>query len=523
MDLTSEQKEKISSYMDLFFSKSYHHIIKDYYKNYRNNTELRKYRIKDLVRFLEHPESPESQREIRHLSQFLYEVSSHYRLLINYYSNILYYDYLLIPMNSSLVGNSNLKKDEKNKEDYTKIYYQICQQTEKYNLKHIPRKIIRTAIRDGVFFGICYETDENFWIERFNPDFAFVSHIKNGIYKWSMDLEYFTGRRRMFLNNFNEDVINAFYAYRGNEELGLIGDPKKRFYTPKNSICILADDTDAYINLPLFTGLLKDIFDIEDYRLIKKANDENTNFKAVTMKVETDDDGIPKLNKELLEKYYIQACGNVPDGVGVIMSPMGMDSISFTNGQNYSKTELADAESQFWFDSGTSPLLFGSAKATSSGALKLSVKPNEQITFNILSQIEHYFNYKIFDFHKKYKFKIKYSDVSIFNEEEKKNADYKAATMGVAGSKLKYASDLGFTPNDVLNLAFLEDEILHVAIIGEGNMFNNPLHSSYTESYSNESSSQSDSTVISDDVGRPTVEESGTQLSDAGEKTRENK
>lgn len=501
-DLSDEQKDKIERYFRLF-AKSSSEILQDYNNNKKNLTELTKYSISDLVSMLKSPATEQNQKRIRKLSQFLYQVSSHYKILCNYYANILLCRYTVVPANIS-----SILSGEADKESYKIAYATAVDQVEKYDLDKTCKRIMRIAVRDGAFYGLCYESDGSFYIDQFDPDYAQITSIVDGVLKFSINLDYYTSVKRNFkLAQAPKDVQKAYLAYKGDTERGIQGDSKQQYYEPKDGICIMADDSDPSIVLPLFTGLLKDIFDIEDYRLIKKADEENSNYKAVSMQIETDELGIPKMPEPLIKKYYNQVLNNVPDGIGVIASPFKVDLLSLNSGRNSDTRELSDAESQFWFDSGTSPLLFGSSKATTSGSLELSVKPNEEIGFNILSQIEKYFNYKLRSLDKNIIFKIKFNHISIFNEKEKMDADFKAAQYGVAGAKLKVASDIGLTPSDIIGMTYLENTILNVGT----DMFNRPLISSNTLSGGD----------VSNEGGRPTAEEKGETLTDNGEKGRE--
>ena len=483
-----------------WFTKEQQEILNDYNNNYTNSTSLSNYTVSQLSNMLKNPTRSSNQKTIRKLSEFLYEVSSHYKILVNYYTNLLTYDHMLIPSASEKIYN-----EEFDPQDYKIAYAQFADQVEKYNLKSSCKEIMKSAIVDGAFYGICFENDNGFFIQRIDPDYAYVTSIANGVYNFSFDLDYFSGTRNYLLESYPKDIQSEYRAYKGGN--GSSGDRTRRYYEPDDGICILADGRDSSIILPLFTGLLKDIFDIEDYRLIKKANDENSNFKAVTLEVQTDDDGIPLMSADLLDKYYQQACNNVPEGVGVIMNPFKNGSLSFTNGRNADTTELAEAESQFWFDSGTSPLLFGSSKATTSGALGLSVKPNERLAKSILEKIEAFFNQRLSSFNSSYSFKIKFNDTSSFNIDSVCDRDFKASTYGVAGAKLKYASDLGFTPSDIVGMSFLEDSVLNITV----DNFNRPLVSSNVQS--------GGSAIDDSEGGRP--EENAEDLTDEGEDTRE--
>lgn len=494
-DLDQEQKDAFAEFIQMF-SRNTSQILADYINNKKNLTELSRYSIKELVEMLKSPATEHNQTRIRKLSQFLYQVSSHYKTLVNYYPNIPLYQYTITP--------SFILKDL-NEEAYKERYIAAINQVEKYNLPYLAKKIIKIAIRDGAFYGICFESDDTFTITPFNPDYAKITSIENGTLRFSIDLEYFSGRRNFLLESYPQDIQQAYIAYKGNSNQDIKGNNKLRYYEPVDGICIMADDNDPSIVLPLFTGLLKDVFDIEDYRLIKKSNNENTNYKAVSMKIETDPNtGIPRLNNNLIRKYYNMICNNVPEGVGVILSPFKAETLSFTGGRNHETVELADAESQFWFDSGTSPLLFGSQKATTSGALSMGVKPNEAMAFQILQHIESFFNSLLNKSIENNIFKIRFTQATIFNIEELTNRHFKAASYGVGGAKLLYAADLGLSPTDIMGMSFLEDNILNLT----KDRWHTPLISSNVQS-------------SLDTSGRPTKEEEGKTLSDEGERTRE--
>lgn len=505
-ELTDEEKQSFENYI-AYFSKAQRSILQDVNNNKTNIRTLTKYKLSDLATYLKSPSSYNNQKGLRKISEYLYEVSSHYKTLVNYYANILYYNYILVPDNETIFMGDNIDVDA-----YKNIYTQYAYKIDRISLSDICKKIIRIAVKSGAYYGICYENDDSFFVRDFDPDYARITSIENGIVRFSMDLDYFGSTRKYLLDGFPKDVQKAYVKYKGDSERGIKGDKAFRWYEPKDGICVMADNSDYTIVLPLFTGLLRDVFDIEDYRVVTKSDNSNANYKAINLKIDTDENtGMPLLNDKIIRKYYDLICETVPDGVGVTMSPFKTETLTFNTGKNAGTVELADAESQFWFDSGTSPLLFGSSKATSSSSLALSVKPNEQIAKSMLNQIENYFNMRIKSIDKSYKFKIKFTDASIFNINDVTDRDLKAATYGVAGAKLRYAANIGMSPSDIIGMSFIENDVLKVGT----EMFNRPLISSNTLSGGAVD-------VTGNDVGRPTNESVGKMPSEKTENGREN-
>ena len=238
--------------------------------------------------------------------------------------------------------------------------------------------------------------------------------------------------------------------------------------------------------------------------MLQKAKKENDNYKALSAEIPTDENGIPLLSFEDNQKWFNHICDNVDNsGIGVFMSPFKITDFSFASTKTSDDDDITAAQENFWMSSGTSSLIFGSAKATSSSSLTLSVKPDEQIAYDILLQFQRYMNKKLKKMDMEYEFKIEFTQQSIFNNSEYVDRYAKAASSGLP-VKSYYATSLGLSPSDVWNMTILEEDILCLA----KDKWITPLVSSNTMSHS------------SDEGGRPTAEESGTQIGDAGEATR---
>ena len=237
--------------------------------------------------------------------------------------------------------------------------------------------------------------------------------------------------------------------------------------------------------------------------MLQKAKAENDNYKVLSAKMETDENGVPKMDFDIAQKYYGQMAQNLPAGIGLLLSPFDVNDFSFQSSTASDRNAVTDAESQFWESAGVSSLLFGSTKATSSSSLTLSVKPDEALAYSILLQFERFINRKIKKMNLDYNFKVQFSQQSIFNSDEYVNRWSKACQYGVDG-KMFYASSLGMSPSDVLGMSYLESN-LGLSI----DKWVHPLISSNTQG------------SLGDEGGRPTNESQGKGLQETGEQTKE--
>lgn len=494
-DFTREQQEELlQRYAKLTFANLKRNIVQDLINEKNESVIYKKYRKEDIVRMLENPQKHEKQ--IRELSGFIYLVSSHYRRLIDYYATILLYNYTIVPIKISV--------NKMNKSQYKKDYIRIVNLCEKYNLKHEAQKSIKIAIRDGVFFGICYESEDSFYIKNVNPNLCRITSIEDGTFRFSFDMAYFSGKEEL-LEMYGQDFITAYYAYKGNREKGIKGDKKKKWYEVPNGICVKADPSDPLYSIVPMAGLLLDILSIDDYKLLKKAKVEADNYKILSMKLETNDEGFPLIPYDLSSRYFSTACDALPTGVGAILTPFNITDHSFKTSNTADSDNVSEAVKTYWESAGISNALFGGGNVTSSGGMTLSVKPDEAFVFTMLQQFEGFFNTKFKKINLKNTFKLKFSQQSIFNQDEYANRLSKAAQYGTP-TKLLYMSSLGMTPSDVLGMTYLENDVLNLS----GNTWDKPLISSNTQSSSE-----------SRETGRPKSEDNGEIIGDAGEKSRE--
>ncbi|MDF2588214.1 MAG: phage protein [Anaerocolumna sp.] len=494
-NIKTEEQILLERFAQLSFANLKKTMIQDLQNQRKESVIFVKYPIDKVVKMLENPQKYE--KELRQMSTFLFITSSHYRRLTTHYAKLPTYNHIVVPANLPKKINKKNYKD-----NYSKVIYQL----EKYNLKHEIPKMILTAIVEGVFYGLTYETTESFYIKQFDGKFADVSYIEDGVYTFSMDLNYFITREYL-LPEYGDEIEMAYLKYKGDPKKNIKGNVDLRWFEPSNGVCIKADESNPLFSVPIFCSIFLDILRLEDYKLLKKMKTTLDNYKVLSLKMEVDEEGVPKMDFEMATRYYNQILNNVPDGIGVILSPFGITDFSFQKSAVADQDAVSQAEEELWASSGTSSLLFGSAKAVSSSSLGLSTKTDEQISFGLLTQVARYFNKQIKMMNLPYLFEVKFLDQSIFNSTEVQNQYNKAATYGVSGAKLLYASSLGMTPSDVVNLSYLENDILEVT----ETMFKSPLISSNTLSPD-----------ANDKGGKPTNVSKGEGLSESGEQTLEN-
>lgn len=441
-----------------------------------------KYTKAQLITYLSAPDKNEKQ--LRDMSIYLYNASNYYRRLIQYYSGMLTYAYVVSPYN---LDTTKKIDDKKFKSQYNKTINYL----DKMNMKHEFQKLLRVAFKQDVFYGFIYETNDSFMIQELSPNYCKIAGAEDGVYTFAFDNKYFDTYKTE-LPNFDPDFKKNYDAYKL--------DSKLRWYQlpASKTICIKINEEVIY-PIPPFVSLLSALADIEDYKSLSKASTEINNYKALSLKIPLDQNtGKPLIDWDKAKEYFAQVSAVLPDNFGAILTPMQIDVLDFQkSGVATDTTMISSAESAFWSEACTNAQLFGGL-TTNSAALGLSAQNDEIIVFNVLRQLERWVNARLKAMSGTFKFQTIFLNTTFRNQYE---VYTKYLDMGRYGLPMRnaIAATMGIPPSATIGMSYLENQVLKLS---ENEI---PLKSSNTQSGS------------STDTGRPAQDTVG----DAGEATRD--
>ena len=432
-----------------------------------------------IISFLKSPET--NAASIRKASIQMYQNSEQYRRLISYHAYLPLWAYTLFP---SAFNRRKIKP-----EAFQKQYYKAAAMIERMNLHHELRKALQIAYREGVLYGAIWANNTSWFIQRIDPDISVLSSIEDGTWMYAVDMSRIAEED---LFRYPPEFTNMHREYIKTGE-------KYQEVPSQISFCLKADETVSY-PIPLFASVLPSIFDLENNKELADEATEIANYKLLAMKVPLRDDGQPSMPWQLVMQYYEHLANNLPKYVGVAAVPMDIKDINFEkSGVGQETDEVEQATRNFWYSTGTSPLLFGDATNTTAAALNLSIRTAEEIAFASMAQCERLINRHLKTLPGSIKFQINILPVTVFNQEKMIGYYKEASTYGLP-VKLAYNAAIGIPPTTVEGSAYVENDVLHLKDIFV------PLSSTHTES-------------SEDRAGRPTL--SDDDISEAGEQTRE--
>lgn len=477
--------------MEMSLDKLSKTVIQDLKNNRKESILFNKYNKEDIVQYLSNPQVNENR--IREVSDFLYINSSHYRRLCNFLSKLPTYNYTIIPSNlEEKVNKKALKSD----------YIKVVSFVDKLNLKHYLPIIFNVCMYEDTYFGLVYETETGFDVIPVNAKYCAITSKENSLLKFSINFDYFKSREYL-LDSYGEEIKRMYQAYNGYTVKNSDGTTKKvkgdktlQWQEPSNQLCFKVNEDQLLYSTPPFVGIFSEIFNLEDYKLLKKSGELLDRYNILHMLIPLDEENRPTISEPDVIKYYTQTANSINPNIGLSVSPMKMEKFDFQNSRTNDSDAVLASEGYLWSAAGSNGALFGQGDKLSSASIEMSVRNDETLVFALLRQAEIWVNDAIDKLGLTNKFKIKFLNQSIYNESETFENYIKGGQYGLPVKGLCCAA-LGLSPAEILSVTTLENDILKLT-----DSFI-PLVSSNTQS--------------SDAGGRPTNKSKGEKVSDKTE------
>lgn len=455
-------------------------ILKDL--NGRITGSSRRISSKDEVnKYLANPDK--NIKQLRDAVNEVYNSSSHFRRLIQYFANLNDLAYVVSPY--------RIEVAKANKRLINKNYKRTLDMLSTMDIKNQFRKILTVCLREDIFYGTMWVTKDNITIQQLPSDYCDVSVVEGNVLNVTFNFSYFD-LNPTYLPNYPQEFREKYEIYKATR-----GGKWIELDSPTSFAIKCNTDILAY-PIPPFAGILREVYDIEDYKKLKFAKTELENYAMLVMSLPSSDEKGWRFTLDEAVKFYHNLDEVLPDEVGSVLSPMKIEKIGFGEPGRREADTIAEAEESLFTAAGVSSLLFNNEKA-SSNALLLSVKADQAITYGIVCSIEQMVNRYLWSLPFGKNFKVTFLDTSSFNRKEVGDAYLKACQYGFPMVSY-YCASQGLMQADMDCLNFLEDDILGV----KGRFI--PVQSSNTQS------SKGDSGRPQSDIG---------DLSESGEQSRE--
>lgn len=456
---------------------------------YRSRPAFAKYSKDDITKYLSDP--AHHQNQLRMATQYLYGASSHFRRLIQYFVSLSDLSYVVSPY--------HIDPRTANKSAINKKYRRVINALSAMSIRTQFPKILTVCLREDVFFGTMWVSDDSIIIQQLPSQYCSIQSVEANVPNASFDFRYFD--RFPTLLDYYPAEFRLKYEQQYKKDRSR---PWIELDAP-TSFAIKCNNDILDYAVPPFAGILREVYDIENYKDLKLTKTAIENYAMVVMTLGTNDEGGWAIDYDKAVDFWRNLDAVLPEEIGSILTPMPVSKISFEKSNTGDTNTVADAEQNLFSAAGVSSLLFNNDKA-SANALSLSIKADQAITYGIVKSLEDMVNRFIQYQNYGKNFKVTFLDVSPFNRKEMGDQYLKACQYGVPMLSY-YCASQGLSQSEMDCMNFLENDVLGLA-----ERFK-PLQSSATQSASTESKG------ATDEGGAP--EKDIDELSESGEQNRE--
>ena len=459
--------------------------------DYRSAPYFYKYTKEQIAEFLRNPYV--NEKNLRDAVQYLYIISPHFRRLIQYFAGLTDFAYVVSPYRiDPKAANKRISNI-----NYRKVLDLMCIM----NVRTQLAKILTVCLREDVFYGTIWRTKDCITIQQLPSEYCRISSMEGNVFNVAFNFRYFDTYPQ-YLANYPQEFKRKYELYKDDTI-----HPYIELDAPASFAIKATADIVGYI-VPPFIGILREIYDIEDYKELKLAKEQIENYALLAMKLPMDEEGNWILDKTKAEDFWRNLDAVMPAEIGSVLTPMDIQKISFERSGSNDSDTVAEAEQNLFTAAGVSSLLFNNSKA-SANALLLSIKADQNLTFGIVKSIEDMVNRYIQSFNYGKYFKVTFLDVSTFNRKEMGDAYLKAASYGLPTISM-YSASQGLGQAELDCMSYLETEIM-----GLQDMFRPVVSSSQLNK------DALDQVGATDEGGAP--QKDIGELTDSGEQSSEDK
>lgn len=461
-------------------------------RDLNNNTSTPTFSLYSKDNITEYLTNPYTyQTQLRRAITYIYGASSHFRRLIQYFTGLSDLAYVVSPYRID-PRSANAKSVNRN-------YRKVLNAMSAMGVRSQFPKILTVCLREDTFYGTLWVTNDNITIQQLPSDYCGISTIEGNVLNVTFDFSYFDSRSQ-YLEYYPSEFQSKYRVYQSNRRM------RWQELDSPTSFAIKCNNDILDYSLPPFAGILREVYDLEDYKQLKLTKTTLENYAMLVMTLGINDEGEWQMDLDKAKEFWRNLDSVLPEEVGSVLSPMPINKISFEKSNTGDTNTISEAEQNLFTAAGVSSQLFNNTKDSSS-ALLLSIKADQAITFGIVKSIEDMVNRYIQAQSYGKNFKVTFLDCSPFNRQELGESYLKACQYGIPMVSY-YAASQGLNQAELDCMSFLENDVL-----GLSEMFR-PLQSSSTLS-----TTTADSNAATDEGGAP--QKNIGELTDSGEQSRE--
>lgn len=246
-------------------------------RDLNNNTTsptFSKYTKDDIATYLSNPYTYEKQ--LRAAVVYIYGASSHFRRLIQYFVGLTDWAYIVSPYKTDpKVTSANT---------INRNYRKSLNFLSSMNIKTQFPKILTVCLREDTYYGTFWLTNDNVTLQQLPSEYCAISTVEGNVANVTFDFSYFDSRQAL-LEFYPPEFKKKYNMYLKNRTTKWIELDSPTSFAIKCN----ADILDYAI--PPFAGILREVYEIEDYKELRLSKTALENYAMVVVQLGMDEDG----------------------------------------------------------------------------------------------------------------------------------------------------------------------------------------------------------------------------------------
>lgn len=422
--------------------------VRDVTKTTRQTT-ISSYNKESVIRYLQNINSYE--KELRNLSRYLF-----YRCQV--YFRLIMYNATMFDLNARYVVPSYDPTKENDKDKILKSYYETLQVLDRMDLQHqILMPLINNFIED-VFYGCCWLDETGMFILKIPPEYCKISgQYFTGDYSFYVDMSNYK-KYEDVIEFLGEPLTTMYRAYGGDNK------NKWQIMPDEYALCTKTRIESWETIVPIYSGLFIDLIGLLDLVDIQAVANDQQIYKLITatiptLKNATDPDQF-SVDVDFCVQYYQKLVESLPPYIGAAITPIPLDTISFSDDQASDTTKVQKATKELLNTSGGAQVLNSTTLSNSEGVRSANRVDTAFAISALLGQIQGWVN-RILSYHVSNPAKVKFFNVSIHTKDVLKESMQKDMQYGFP-NVIALNSLNGFSEMDTLALNYLETDVLNL-------------------------------------------------------------
>jgi hypothetical protein len=399
-----------------------------------------------------------SYQTLQQMSNYLYSVSSAYINTIDYFANILSFDYLIAPNdytdNKVTMMNRLLSAAKKAKQSQVKTVF--------------PKMIERALVQGEAYFYTLTDNENTIYVE-IPAKFCEVYEIdSNNLFRYKIRLDLLNND---IVKSLPLEIREAYKTFHENKNKKTQKQDKNdaldalKFKVSENGFAILSHGMLSTHDYPYFSSMFIDLLQLEEDKEYLNSFIRDDNVKMVHNLIPTNDEtGEPLIPEPVIRKYHESDKLHVPKNVSVSTTPFKKEAISFDSSSRTQINLVEQSKENVQDDSGVSSLVFNNEKA-SSNALKDAIRADRNRVLHFLKFFNAILSYQM----KPFKFYAVFLETDKFTKSD--THENIRTDLQSGGNRMLFIATSEIEIYDFLQIAQLEkvieiDEFLPIMIPG---------------------------------------------------------